>query len=145
MNHPPIQQPALSQDVVLSCVDPWGRTVDVPTTLTYVTNDPYAISLTFHSASGDVEWVVSRSLLLQGLAAPAGDGDIKIAPGIDEQARAVVVLEFSSPDGHLVALTTSREIQTFLARTFAAVPVGTESSHLDMDGLVEALLDSGAE
>jgi len=144
MSHP-IQHPALSHDITLSCVDPWGRTVDVQTTLGYREEDPYAISLTFHSHSGDVEWVVSRTLLLQGLAAPAGEGDVKVYPSIDDQARAVVVLDFSSPDGRLVATTNSREIQGFLARTFAAVPVGTESAHLDVDGLIEALLAAGAE
>lgn len=144
MSHP-IQQPALSHDVTLSCLDPWGRTVDVPTTLGYREDDPYAVSLTFHSHSGDVVWVVSRTLLLQGLAAPTGEGDVKVYPSIDDRARAVVVLDFSSPDGRLVATTSSREIQGFLAKTFAAVPVGTESSRLDLDGLIEALLGSAAE
>lgn len=143
MNQP--TQPALSHDIVLSCVDPWGRIVDIPTTLGYRQNDPYAVSLTFHAGSGDVEWVMSRALLLQGLVAPAGEGDVKIAPSIDEDARAVVVIDFSSPDGRLVAQASSHEVQTFLARTFAMVPVGTESRHLDIDRLVELLLDSSAE
>ena len=136
--------PMLSQEITLACVDPWGRNVDVPTTLGYRQEDPYAVSLTFHSHTGDVEWVVSRTLLLQGLAAPAGEGDVKVYPSIDERARAVTILDFSSPDGRLVAEASSREIQGFLAKTFAAVPVGTESRHLDLDGLVAALLGSGS-
>lgn len=144
MSHP-IQHPALSHDITLSCLDPWGRTVDVPTTLGYREDDPYAVSLTFHSHSGDVVWVVSRTLLLQGLAAPTGEGDVKVYPSIDDRARAVVVLDFCSPDGRLVATTSSREVQGFLAKTFAAVPVGTESRHLDLDGLIDALLGSAAE
>ncbi|MEX0429124.1 SsgA family sporulation/cell division regulator [Nocardioides sp. DS6] len=143
MTHP-TRHPALTHDITLSCVDPWGRTVDVPTTLGYRQEDPYAVSLTFHSHTGDVEWVVSRTLLLQGLAAPAGEGDVKVYPSIDERARAVTILDFSSPDGRLVAEASSREIQGFLAKTFAAVPVGTESRHLDLDGLVAALLGSGS-
>lgn len=140
-----IKHPALQQDVTLSCLDPWGRTVDVETTLGYRETDPYAVSLTFHSNSGDVVWVVSRTLLLQGLAAPAGEGDVKVYPSIDEEARAVAVLDFSSPDGRLVATVSSREVQTFLAKTFAAVPVGSESRHLDLDGLVAELLGSTPE
>ncbi|MEP9383545.1 SsgA family sporulation/cell division regulator [Nocardioides sp. KR10-350] len=139
MTHP-THHPSLHHDITLSCVDPWGRTVDVPTTMGYSEHDPYAISLTFHSHSGDVEWVVSRTLLLQGLAAPAGEGDVKVYPSIDERARAVTMLDFSSPDGRLVAEANSREIQGFLAKTFAAVPVGAESKHLDLDGLIAALL-----
>lgn len=144
MPNSPMKQD-LSTDITLSCVDPWGRTVDVPTTLGYKPSDPYAVSLTFHSASGDVEWVMSRTLLLQGLAAPAGDGDVRVYPSIDENARAVAVLDFCSPDGRLVAQADTHTIQSFLTRTFAAVPVGTESRHLDLDALVTALLGSAAE
>jgi hypothetical protein len=137
--------PALSQDITLVCVDPWGRQVEVPTTLGYRESDPYAVMLTFHSATGDVEWIVARTLLLQGLAAPAGEGDVKVFPSIDDDARAVAVLDFCSPDGRLVTQVSTYELQTFLARTFAVVPVGTESDHLDLDGLVEDLLGTAAE
>ncbi|WGL50350.1 SsgA family sporulation/cell division regulator [Nocardioides sp. BP30] len=132
--------PVLSQDITLACVDPWGRNVDVPTTLGYRRDDPYAVSMTFHSGTGDVEWVLARTLLLKGLAAPAGEGDVKIYPSIDDDARAVAVLDFSSPDGRLVAQACTHELQTFLSRTFATVPVGTETDHLDMDGLIADLL-----
>ena len=134
-----------SQDITLACVDPWGRNVDVPTTLEYRADDPYAVSLTFHSSAGDVEWMVARTLLLQGLAAPTGDGDVKVYPSIDDDARAVAVLDFSSPDGRLVAEACTHDLQTFLARTFATVPVGTESQHLDLDALIAGLLSSAAE
>ena len=137
--------PMLSQEITLACVDPWGRNVDVPTTLGYRADDPYAVSLTFHSSAGDVEWIVARTLLLQGLAAPAGEGDVKVYPSIDDDARAVAVLDFSSPDGRLVTQASTHELQTFLARTFATVPVGTESQHLDVDGLIAELLASAAE
>jgi len=133
----------LSRAVMLSCVDPWGRVVDVPTTLGYRCEDPYAVSLVFHSASGDVEWVVSRTLLLQGLAAASGEGDVRVRPSIDEDARAVTILDFCSPDGRLIAQADTVALQSFLARTFELVPVGAEGKHLDMDGLIVALL--GAE
>ena len=149
MTQQPIRptQPAegLSQDILLSCIDPWGRVVDVPTTLGYRADDPYAVSLLFHSGAGDVEWVVSRTLLLQGLAAPCGDGDVKVYPSIDEDARAVAILVFCSPDGRLIAQADSLSVQSFLARTFQLVPVGAESRHLDMDALIAALLGADAE
>lgn len=148
MTHQPMQpmQPiratgqAVSQGILLSCVDPWGRVIDVPTTLGYRAEDPYAVSMVFHSAAGDVEWVVSRTLLLQGLAAPCGDGDVKVYPSIDEDAHAVAIIDFHSPDGRLVAQADSHALQAFLARTFEVVPVGVETRHLDMDALVAALL-----
>lgn len=144
MNKQPTS-PVLSQAISLACVDPWGRNVDVPTTLGYRKDDPYAVTLTFHSSAGDVEWIVARTLLLQGLAAPAGEGDVKVYPSIDDGARAVAVLDFSSPDGRLVAQACTHELQAFLARTFAAVPVGTEGDHLDVDAMIEGLLGSVAE
>ena len=143
MNQQPTT-PVLSQDITLACVDPWGRNVDVPTTLGYRKHDPYAVTLTFHSSAGDVEWIVARTLLLQGLASPAGEGDVKVYPSIDDDASAVAVLDFSSPDGRLVAQANTHELQAFLARTFAAVPVGTESEHLDLDGLIADLLNDVA-
>ena len=130
----------VSQPVLLSCVDPWGRAVEVSTTLGYRAEDPYAVSLVFHSAGGDVEWVVSRTLLLQGLASPCGDGDVRVYPSIDEEAHAVTILDFCSPDGRLVAQTDSLVLQSFLSHTFELVPVGAESQHLDLDVLVAALL-----
>ena len=133
---------SLSQSILLACVDPWGRVVEVPTTLGYRADDPYAVALVFHSASGDVEWVVSRTLLLQGLAAPTGEGDVRVYPSIDEDARVVAILDFCSPDGRLIAQADSLSLQSFLARTFELVPVGTESGRLDLDGLIAALLDS---
>ncbi|MFT4081109.1 MAG: SsgA family sporulation/cell division regulator [Nocardioides sp.] len=139
------QHPTVTQDVTLSCLDPWGRTVDVPTTLGYRQHDPYAVSLTFHAPSGDVEWVVSRTLLLHGMAAPTGEGDVRVAPSIDENGRAVAVIDFHSPDGRLVAITSSRMVQEFLARTFAAVPVGSEHEFLDLDALVADLLGAITE
>ena len=137
--HKPMM-PALSHEIVLSCVDPWGRPISVPTTIRYCVEDPYAVALVFHSGAGDVEWVVSRSLLLEGLGGPAGEGDVKVCPSADENGSAVVILDFSSPDGRLVGQADPREIQAFLAKTLAAVPAGTEGQHLDLDGLIADLL-----
>jgi hypothetical protein len=132
----------MSQQIVLSCVDPWGRAVQVPTTLTYRAEDPYAVALVFHSASGDVEWVVARTLLLQGLAVACGEGDVKVHPSVDEQSRAITMLDFCSPDGRLVAEADSLGLRTFLASTFDMIPAGTESAHLDLDGLIASILDA---
>jgi hypothetical protein len=144
MNQQPTT-PVLSQTISLDCVDPWGRNVDVPTTLTYRRTDPYAVTLTFHSGSGDVEWIVARTLLLQGLAAPSGEGDVKVFPSFDQDGQPIAVLDFSSPDGSLMASACAHELQSFLARTFAVVPIGTENDHLDIDRMIAGLLGSVAE
>ncbi|GAB7003907.1 hypothetical protein JCM18899A_13790 [Nocardioides sp. AN3] len=130
----------LSQSITLSCTDPWGRTVAVPTTLGFRVDDPYAVALMFHSASADVEWVVARDLLLDGLGAPCGEGDVKAYPSIGDDAHAVTILDFCSPDGRLIAQADSMVLQRFLAGTFELVPAGSESSCLDIDGVIAALL-----
>lgn len=130
----------VSQHLLLSTVSPSGRSVSLPTTLRYRAEDPYAVAFVFHSAGGDVEWVVARTLLMQGLAAPVGDGDVRVYPAVDEIGVAVTRLDFCSPDGRLVAEADPLTVQAFLARTFALVPVGAESQHLDLDAVVEALL-----
>lgn len=132
----------ISQDLTLWCVDPWSRAVQVPTTLGYRADDPYAVSLTFHSGAGDVEWVASRMLLVQGLGDDAGDGDIKVSPSVDDDGTSILVLDFSSPDGELVAHADAFEVQSFLTRSFALVPVGTESDRLDIDTLIAQLLET---
>ena len=63
---------------------------------------------------------------------------MQVLPGVDD-GRAVVLLEFHSPTGRLVAWHP-RTVHRFLVRTLAAVPTGTERVHLDLDGLVDALL-----
>ena len=139
-----IHQTAVEQDVTLACMDPWGRSVDVSTTLGYRQEDPYAITLTVHSSSGDVVWMMARLVLLQGLTAPAGEGDIQVYPSIDDTGRAVTVLDFCSPYGRLVGQVSTRELQDFVASSIAVVPVGDESEHLDIDALADALLSSVA-
>src|SRR3954470_10986662 len=135
------QQPisrALAQDVTLECPVPWGRPVDLVASLRYDPVDPWAVWFTFRSPGGDVSWGLAREVLLRGLTDPAGQGDVTVWPSIDERGRAVVVLEFSSPDGRLVAQAITHEVYRFLTRTLAAVPLGTET--MDLDVLVDALL-----
>ncbi|MGZ4449998.1 MAG: SsgA family sporulation/cell division regulator [Nocardioides sp.] len=137
------QQPisaSLSQELTLHCLDPHGRALDLAASFGYDPTDPYAVWITFPSPSGDVRWAMSRSVLLHGLTDPAGQGDLQLWPSIDEDGRAVVVLEFHSPDGRLVAQAHTHEVHRFLTRTLAVVPMGTESAHLDLDALVDSLL-----
>lgn len=80
-----------------------------------------------------------------GLTDPAGRGDLHLWPSVDEDGRAVVVLEFRSPHGHLVAQAHSHEVYQFLTRTLAVVPACTESAYMDLDALVADLLGSEAK
>ena len=54
-----------------------GSPVPVTARLAYDPSDPFAVSVSMRTDGGPtVEWVVSRDLLVAGLDAPAGDGDV---------------------------------------------------------------------
>ncbi|MCW2797933.1 MAG: sporulation and cell division protein SsgA [Nocardioides sp.] len=141
------QQPisgTLIQDLTLQCLDRQSRPVELVATFGYQPDDPYAVWLTFHAPDGEVRWAISRALMLHGLTAPAGEGDIRLWPSIDEDARAVLVIDFRSPHGRLVAQALTSEVHGFLTRSLAMVPLGTESMHLDVDALVASILGGSA-
>ena len=96
--------------------------------------------VTFGVRPASIRWAICRTLLSRGLTDPAGDGDVQLWPSIDEDGRGVVMLEFRSPDGRLVAQASTRELYRFLTRTLAVVPSGTEAAHFDVDELIADLL-----
>ncbi|GAW49429.1 sporulation and cell division protein SsgA [Nocardioides sp. PD653] len=128
---------ALSQEVVLQCLDAYGRSLDLPASFGYDPSDPWAVWITFRGPRDEVRWAVGRDLLLQGMTDPAGEGDIQLWPSIDENGRAAVVMELCSPDGRLVTQLLTNELYRFLTRTLAVVPLGTE--RIDLDQMVAAI------
>lgn len=145
MKKPPLS-PTLCQELTLQCLDAQGRGLELVARLGYDPRDPFAVTITFPAPDAEVCWVMSRAVLQLGLTDPAGQGDLQLWPSIDERSRAVVVLEFRSPDGRLIAQASTHEVYRFLTRTLAVVPAGTESDHLDVDAMIAGLLgDSEAE
>ena len=132
--------PALTQRVGLQCLDARGRSVELPAGLRYDPSDPWAVEFAFGRPGEEVRWLVARDLLLLGRTDPVGEGDVLVSPSIDERGRASVILELCSPSGRLIAQLSTRELTTFLDRTVAAVPPGTEK--VDVDGLVAALFSA---
>ena len=141
MNQLPISR-TLTQQVTLQCLDARGRNIDLPAVLGYDPDDPWAVVVTFGPPPETVRWLVGRDLLLTGMTEPVGEGDVQLWPSIDEFGRAAVVLELRSPHGRLVTELSTCELGSFLARTLALVPAGTES--IDLDLLVDSLTRSEA-
>jgi hypothetical protein len=133
---------ALSQELLLQCIDARGRSLDLRTSFDYDPADPWAVSMTFLGPHDRVRWLVGRDLLLQGLTDPAGDGDISLWPSVDDEGRAAVVIELRSPQGRLVAQLLTNDLHRFLTRTLAAVPLGSEV--VDVDSMIESLLGDAA-
>ncbi|MFD5102424.1 SsgA family sporulation/cell division regulator [Streptomyces albidochromogenes] len=116
------------------------RSIPVPARLTYRTDDPYAVHITFHVGSdAPVGWTFARELLVEGVFRPCGHGDVRIWPTkID--ARSVVCVALTSPDGDALLEASSPVVSAWLERTLLAVPPGTESGRLGMDEALARLL-----
>ena len=131
---------AVEQDITMQCVDSLGRGHDMQTTFSYRHDDPFAITITFLTHEGDLPWTFSRELLITGLSEPAGEGDVRVWPSLDDIGRSIVVVELSSPDGHLVTRADALEMRRFVRRSINVVPEGEESNHLPIDEMIIQLL-----
>jgi hypothetical protein len=107
--------------------------------LRYDSLDPYAVHATFRAEDSQVTWVLSRELLMTGLQAVSGMGDVKVQPA-EESPETVVLIQLSSPDGVAVLAADACELRGFLLRTCDEVPPGAEPDFLDLDLKLAQLL-----
>lgn len=122
-----------------------GRPTDVEVEFCYDPTDPYAVTIAFQPGMSESRRELARSSLARGITEPVGGPHLSLLPSLTSEGRAVVVLSMLSPDGDLVCEIRTSQLHRFLTRTFALVPVGTESDHLDLDRVVERLLTSDAQ
>jgi hypothetical protein len=108
--------------------------------LEYNVRDPYAVTAVFFAGERPVRWIFSRDLLDEGLVHDVGDGDVQVVPGTDGLGAHTIQLRLASPDGVAVLEAASDEVLDFLGRSYALVPPGTESAHLDVDAALEQML-----
>ncbi|MFJ8158528.1 SsgA family sporulation/cell division regulator [Streptomyces sp. NPDC094468] len=115
----------------------------VPTDLRYEATDPYAVRVVFHVTDEQtVQWLFARQLLIDGMHQLSGTGDVGIWPSRSD-GRDVICISLSSDTGEALLEAPARALASFLRRTQAAVPPGTESQHIDVnDAIVHLLADS---
>ena len=142
MDYSTTAPPAVSQRLCLELVSDGGPTLPFEGELRYNATDPYAVTAIFHTGRGPVPWTFGRDLLATGLHEPAGDGDVHVWPCLDADGHAVVLVELCSPDGDALVQMRSGDVTTFVQRMHQAVPAGAESSHLELDATIAALLDT---
>ncbi|MEU8852476.1 SsgA family sporulation/cell division regulator [Streptomyces sp. NPDC048564] len=88
----------------------------VPVVLKYdPETDPRAVCVRLPGRQAH-EWTFSRSLLEQGLRAPAGSGEIRVWPC----GRVQAVVEFHSAEGVSVVQFDMKALMRFLRRTYLA-------------------------
>ena len=130
----------------LRLVVPGASSLPVRAGLSFDASDPYAVTVAFHTGSagsGDiVRWTFARQLLTDGVRAPVGQGDVQVWPSSSDVGE-VVCLSLSSPSGKALFEIPVSELVEFLTMTYAAVPTGAESDHIDVDAELAVLL--GAE
>lgn len=130
----------VATELELRLVVPGTASVPVAAELRYAADDPYAVHVTFHTGgSAAVQWTFARQLLTDGVSAPTGEGDVSVWPS-RTSGRPVVCLSLSSPSGRALFEVPLDRLVQFLTTTYAAVPTGAESDHIDLDAELAALL-----
>lgn len=131
-------------ELALRLVVPDGAALKVAASLRYDTSDPYAVHVTFHTGgTGDdtqVVWTFARELIVDGLDAPAGVGDVRVWP-VSGDGGTVVALALSSPSGEALFEVPRQALSDFLRRTCAEVPVGYEDRFIDIGAELQSMLD----
>jgi hypothetical protein len=130
----------VTADLDLRLVLGGDRMMTIPATLTYSAHEPYAVTAVFRTSDGDVSWVFGRDLLEDGLASPAGEGDVAVWPSM-AHGRRIVCLSLVSPSGSALLEADHARVRAFLDDSLREVPRGTETALLDLDAGLAALLD----
>lgn len=114
--------------------------VPVPALLSYLSDDPYAVHITFHVGSqSPVHWTFARELLVEGVFRACGQGDVRVWPAKSD-GRNVVLMALSSPDGDALLEAPSAQVSAWLERTLRLVPPGCEGAWLGLDEALDELL-----
>ena len=135
---------AVTQSLTLELIDSTGAAYPMQAELCFDAGDPYAVSTAFRAGHTEVCWTFGRDLLIEGLHEPTGDGDVHVWPCLDADGRAVVIIELCSPDGEAMVQARTNDVARFVQRMTRAVPVGSESEHINFDAAIAALLDAPA-
>lgn len=127
--------------LALSLLGADGVELPLDAELRYDTRDPLAVAALFADGGDEpVPWVFARDLLSSGLDRRSGEGDVAVWPTTHADGARVVHLRLRSPHGDALLEAPADAIRAFLIATWWLVPPGTEHRHLDVDGVLEALL-----
>lgn len=122
-----------------------GQPAPVVTRWSYTVADPFAVTLAVWTRYDRwVEWLVARDLVVEGLEAGAGLGDIRLSPQV-VQGYDIVEIEICSPDGRAVLEVDRDLLRHFVETTTELVALGDESGWTDLDGELARLTADAAE
>ena len=136
---------SVSAELDLRLVVPGSASLPVRADARYDVSDPYAVHMAFHTGTGEVvEWTFARQLLTDGVTRPVGEGDVQVWPS-QSGSQQIVCLALSSPSGRALFEIPLASLVEFLTKTYAVVPTGSESNHVDVDAELALLLWSEPE
>ena len=136
---------SVTASLELRLVVPGNPSLPVMAEVAYDHEDPYAVRVAFHTGGTDVvEWTFARSLLTDGVTHPVGEGDVQVWPS-HSAGKPVVCLSLSSPSGRALFEAPLAQLVEFLTKTYAVVPTGNESDHVDVEAELALLLWSEPE
>ncbi|WP_051581303.1 SsgA family sporulation/cell division regulator [Pseudonocardia acaciae] len=112
--------------------------------------DPWAVTLEIPTETGSVTWLFDRELLWSGLNAPAGRGDVLIAPATEVTAVTEadglgladeVVVRICSPAGCAHLFFDRGELWEFLQVTKPHFSAARDQARAGLDGEIADLID----
>ncbi len=130
----------VTQPVRLELIDSTGAATPIEAELRYDAADPFAVTTVFMTGESEVSWTFGRDLLTDGLYEPSGDGDVHVWPCLDSHGHAVVIIELCSPDGEALVQARTGDLRRFVDQMSRLVEPGTESTLLDVDATIAAIL-----
>jgi hypothetical protein len=133
---------AVTAELSLRMVVDSDATIEVPCSLEYRAEEPYAVRATFRTGVADIEWMFGRDLLLEGLQRPSGEGDVVVWPEHTGDSP-LILMALNSPSGQAVLECDRPHVELFLRRTFEVVPLGAETLTTDVDGWITGILGEG--
>ncbi|WP_067964188.1 SsgA family sporulation/cell division regulator [Nocardiopsis trehalosi] len=121
----------------LRLVVPDRTAVPLVARLDYTADDPYAITVAFHTGEDEpVEWIFARELLTVGIVRRVGEGDVQVWPSKGAGERTINIA-LSSPFGQAQFDAPVSPLAEFLHRTYEIVPAGQEGDYVDLDSEIE--------
>ncbi|RZQ60852.1 SsgA family sporulation/cell division regulator [Amycolatopsis suaedae] len=107
---------------------------EFPVNIRYVTTHPFEVRFEFANPTGWVSWTVDRALVLDGLIADTGEGDVRFAPAGDE-----VMVSLTNGREHIVLALPRAELDRAADEMLQLVPEGRESDAVDWDAALASL------
>ncbi|MER6227519.1 SsgA family sporulation/cell division regulator [Streptomyces sp900105755] len=135
-----MQHTVVERELELRLILSPERSIPVPARLSYRSDDPYAVHVSFHiNSEQPVNWTFARDLLVEGVFRPCGQGDVRVWPA-KVAGRTVVLMALSSPDGDALLEAPVPQVSAWLERTLRVVPPGSEGGQLGIDEALDQLL-----